>query len=102
MGIKSRGEAGDEGRRMGDFVREINRINNTYGPKYDAVLAKARNATGNTKLMLTDLTTGQINAGLYGGRGTEEDLNETVTVLAAVEDVITTIRSHDSLPAVDD
>lgn len=102
MGIKSLGHAGDEGHRMGDFVKEINRINNTYGPKYDAVLTKARNATGNPTSMLTDLTANQINSGLYGGRGTEEDLSETIIVLAAIEDIITTIRRHDRLPAVDE
>ncbi len=102
MGIKSLRKAGDEGDRMADFVTTINAINNTYGPKYDAVLDKARTATGNGTLMLSDLTTSQINAGLYGGRGPQEDLDETVIVLAAIEDVITTIRQHNSLPTVDE
>ena len=100
VGMRQNGEVGDA---MADSVLGINRINNTLGPPYDAVLAKARALTGNASLMLADLTDSQINNGLLNGTATPVQIAEIKQVLISNERVIIAVRAEiGSLPAVNE
>lgn len=85
-------QLGDTADQIAQGIVDINRINNTLGPRYDAMLLRARTLTGNPSLLLTDLTDNQINVGLLEGRGTAEDIAESKATIIAWEAVIVKVR----------
>lgn len=91
-GVVELRQLGDTADQIAQGVLDINKISNTLGPRYDAMLLKARTLTGNDQLMLTELTDNQINVGLLEGRGTVEDIAETKATLIAWEAVIVKVR----------
>lgn len=101
MGIKSIIDAGERGKEIALFVTALNQFNNTVGQAYNTLLQEARDKIGNPNIKLADLVGTQINAGLFDGGANDSVIGEVIVTFAAIEDVITTIRSHDSLPAVD-
>ena len=91
-GVVELRQLGDTADQIAQGIVDINKINNTLGPRYDAMLLKARTLTGNQSILLVDLTDNQINIGLLEGRGTAEDIAQTKTTIIGWEIVITTVR----------
>ena len=103
MGVKNLKKLGKTAEQISDVIEDINSINNKLGPRYDALIDRARTLTGNDNLLLADLSEDQINNGLLEGRGTENDITETKNTLIALENVITKIRTEAvTLPDVDE
>ena len=94
MGVKELRKLGSTAEQLADGVEDINTINNTLGPRYDALLDRARTLTSNPTLMLVDLTDAQINNGLLEGRGLQEDIDEAKVIIGSWERVTVAVRAE--------